>query len=100
MIAFDYPLLIKRHKISFSAIINIILLSLSLSLSLSSADRTQCFGQYRFNSSLQIIQGRFLCILMQCNGNAIATFIKTPLALFGLGSATVLSNILALYSKD
>ena len=72
-------------------IVEIILLAL---LSLPAADKTQYFVNFSVNSTLQLINcisNDLQKLLKYVNGAAVAAFFRIPLALFGLGWASVLA---------
>ena len=76
---------------------------LSLALSLPVADKMQYFVHFSFNSTLQLIKGissDLQKILNYFTDTKIVEFFKMPLALLGLGWASVFPNNLASYLKD
>ena len=86
-----------------SLILKIILSRLAFVLSLHAADKRQSFVHIRFNSTLRLISGISSDLqksLQYFNGTAIVSFSRIPLAAFGAGWATIVSNNLALYLKD
>ena len=67
------------------------------------AEKTKYFDHLSFNSTLQLINNilsDLQKLLKNFHGKAIDAFVKIPLAVFGAGWATVVSNNLALYLKD
>ena len=71
-------------------IVKIILISflLLITFSIPAADRTQYFVHLSFKSTLQLLRGILRDIqklLKYFNGEAIVTFFRIPLAVFGAG---------------
>ena len=92
-----------RNIYFVSFIVKIILLRLPLVLSLAASDKKQYFIRLSFNLILQLINGissDLQKLLKYFNGTAIVYFFRIPLALYGLGWASVFANNLALCLKD
>ena len=80
----------------------LLLLSLSLSFLLPTADKTENFVHFSFNSTLQLINcisNDLQKLLKYFNGTAIVAIFKIPLVVLA-GWATVFPNNLALHLKD